>query len=256
LNKIGLVEKLLLNKIQNEGCIHLSLIDPENTNPKEAALISFNLEKYGTTAIMVGGSTVASNTLVDKVVKAIKKVVKIPVILFPNNVTGISKFADAVWFMSLLNSNNPLFISGLQALAAPIIKRNNLEAIPLAYLVIGDGSTVAFVGQANVIPYEADETALSYALAAEYLGIHFVYLEAGSGSKRPISFDMVSVVKKNLNIPVIVGGGIKDSISAATIVKAGADAIVTGTVIENDKSQQKVKEIIDEIKKLNHRHKI
>ena len=242
------VEQILLNKIQSEGCIHLSLIDPEETQPVDAASIAVSLEQYGTTAIMVGGSTVASSSLVDNVVQSIKKSVKIPVILFPNNVTGVSKYADAIWFMSLLNSNNPLFISGLQALAAPIIKRNNMETIPLAYIIIGEGSTAAYIGQAHVIPYDAVEIASNYALAAEYLGMHFVYLEAGSRARQPIPPKTVSTVKKNVSIPVIVGGGIREVSSAAAIVKAGADAIVTGTVVEDDKSGQKVKEIIEEIR--------
>ena len=248
MNKIRSVEQNLLNKIQKDGSIHLSLIDPEKTQPVDASSIATSLEKYGTSAIMVGGSTIASSNLVDNVVKEIKKNVKIPVILFPNNISCVSKYADAIWFMSLLNSNNPLFITGLQALAAPVIKRHNLEAIPLAYLIVGEVSTAAYIGQAHTIPYNAVNIATSYALAAEYLGMRFVYLEAGSGATQPISSKMVSTVKKNVSIPVIVGGGIRTRSVAAELVAAGADAIVTGTIVEDDKSGYKIKEIIEEIR--------
>ena len=194
---------------------------------------------------MVGGSTIASNSLVDEVVKAIKSRVRLPVILFPNNLMGVSKYADAILFMSLLNSNNTMFITGFQALAAPMIKGYGLEAISLAYLIIGEGSTAAYIGQAHAIPYHAFEIAASYALAAEYLGMHFVYLEAGSGAKNPISSRMIATVKKSVKIPVIVGGGIRDCACSSALAKAGADAIVTGTMLEDDQSGQCIREIID-----------
>ncbi len=242
---MGRVEEELLEKIRKEGCIHLSLIDPEETSPAEAASIAKSLEQYGSAAIMVGGSTIASSSLVDEVVKAIKGKVSIPVILFPNNVTGVSKYADAILFMSLLNSNNPLFITGFQALAAPMIKGYGMETISLAYLIVGEGSTAAYIGQAHAIPPQAFEIAASYSLAAEYFGMHFVYLEAGSGAKEPISPHMIAAVKKSVKIPVIVGGGIREYASSAAIAKAGADAIVTGTILEDDKSGERIRGIIE-----------
>ena len=247
----GLIEQTLLNKIKKDRCIHLSLIDPEGTKPSDAVNLAKDLEQYGTAAIMVGGSTIASTSLVDEVILALKNSIKIPVILFPNNVAGVSKHADAMWFMSLLNSNNPLYITGFQALAAPTIKRFGIEAIPLAYIIVGTESTAAYVGQAHIIPYNAVEIATSYALAAEYLGMRFIYLEAGSGAKKPVSSKMVNMVKKNVSIPVIVGGGIKDRSSAKILANAGADAIVTGTVLENNKSRRRIKEIIMSIKDVN-----
>lgn len=244
---IGHIEQYLLEKINKEDCIHLSLIDPEETSPKEIPSIVKSLEEYGTAAVLVGGSTVASTSLVDEVVKAIKNSVKIPVILFPNNVSSISRYADAIFFMSLLNSNNPLYITGFQALAAPVIKRFGIEPIPLAYIIIGEGSTAAYIGQAHAIPCEANAIAVGYSMAAEYLGMRFIYLEAGSGAKNPLSPKMISMVKKNVNVPVIVGGGIRKFDTAKAIMQAGADIIVTGTVIEDDKSGKKIKEIIEGI---------
>jgi phosphoglycerol geranylgeranyltransferase len=243
------IEELLLKKIGQSGCVHIALLDPEDTTPSTAADLTQKLEAYGSTAIMIGGSTVASTSQVDEVVKAIKNRVTIPIILFPNNVSGISRYADAIWFMSLLNSTNSLFITGMQALAAPIIRRLNLEPIPLGYIIIGGESTASYIGQARVIPYEAVELAVSYALAAEYLGMHFVYLEAGSGAKYPVTGIMIKAVKDRVSIPVIVGGGIKTAKNAFDVMNAGADIIVTGTVLENNESLNEVKEIIQTITK-------
>jgi phosphoglycerol geranylgeranyltransferase len=245
---MGRVEQYLLNSIKTDGHIHLTLIDPQNTNPIKAVKITSTLEKYGTTAIMVGGSTVVSFPQLDGVVKAIKKSVNIPVILFPNNITGISQYADAIWFMSLLNSRNPHFITGVQALGAPIVKQYGLEALSLGYVIIGEGSTAAYIGQAQSIPHDKPEIASIYALAAQYLGMHFVYLEAGSGSKSPVSPKMVTMVKKNLKIPLIVGGGIRSREEAEVAVKAGADVIVTGTIIETNQSGETIKNIIECVK--------
>ncbi len=245
---MGRVEQYLLNTIKTDGHIHLTLVDPQNTNPMKAAKITSTLEKYGTTAIMVGGSTVVSTHQLDAVVKAIKKSVNIPVILFPNNITGISQYADAIWFMSLLNSRNPHFITGIQALGAPIVKQYGLEAISLGYVIVGEGSTAAYMGQAHTIPHDKPKIASIYALAAQYLGMHFVYLEAGSGSKSPVPPKMVTIVKKNLKIPLIVGGGIRTREAAEVTVKTGADAIVTGTIVEKDQSGEIIKNIIECVK--------
>jgi phosphoglycerol geranylgeranyltransferase len=227
------------------------LIDPEKTKPDEAVALAKEMQQYGTAAIMVGGSTIASTSLVDEIILALKNRIEIPTILFPNHIAGVSKYADAMWFMSLLNSNNPLYITGFQALAALTIKNIGIEAIPLAYLIVGTNSTAAYVGQAHIIPHQAAEIATGYALAAEYMGMRFVYLEAGSGAKKPVSSKMVTMVKKSTSIPVIVGGGIKEPGRAEALAKAGADAIVTGTVLEDNESRQRIKDIIMSIRDVN-----
>jgi phosphoglycerol geranylgeranyltransferase len=234
--------------LEKERSVHLSLIDPEEMRPEDARNTCVALERKGTSAIMVGGSTVASTSQLDEIVSTISAAVNIPVILFPNNVTGISKHADAIWFMSLLNSNSPYFITGIQALAAPIVKRYNLEAIPLGYLIVGEGSTAAYIGQAHPIPLDKPEVALIYALAAQYLGMRFVYLEAGSRAKKHVTGDMVRLVKAGVDVPVIVGGGIRSKAVAKELVQAGADFIVTGTLIEQ-RSKSTVEDIIATIQR-------
>ncbi len=246
---VGRVEKYLLDKIEEDGAVHITLVDPEKVTPSSASSIVREAESCQTAAIMVGGSTFVSTSHLDRVLKAIKKTVKIPVILFPNNVTGISKHADAIWFMSLLNSSDPYFLMGAQVLGAPLIKRLDLEPIPLGYIVVGQGGTVGVVGKAVPIPYDKPELAAAHALAAEYFGMRFVYLEAGSGAKQPVPNEMISVVKKVVTVPLIVGGGIKTGEQVRQIVGAGADVIVTGTVVEECKGKNRIRELIENIKR-------
>ena len=242
------VEKYLLNRIKQNGAAHLTLIDPEEVTTASAASTAFAAEKCNTAAIMVGGSTSMSTTHLDNVLKAIKKFVKIPVILFPNNVTGISHYADAIWFMSLINSLDPYFLIGAQILGAPMVKKYSLEAIPLGYIIVGEGGTASIVGRATPIPYEKPELVVAHALAAQYLGMRFVYLEGGSGVSTPVPTQMIQMVKSQIDIPLIVGGGIKTGEQAKKAVAAGADLIVTGTVIEQDGGQAKIRELIENIK--------
>ncbi len=245
---VGQVEKYLLEKIEEEGTVHITLVDPEKVSTSFASRIVREAESCQTAAIMVGGSTIVSTSHLDRVVKAIKKTVKIPVILFPNNVTGISKYADAIWFMSLLNSSDPYFLMGAQVLGAPIIKKFGLEPIPLGYIVVGEGGAVSVIGRAVPIPYDKPELAAAHALAAEYFGMHFVYLEAGSGAKQPVPREMIKTVKSVINLPLIVGGGIKTGEQVKEIVEAGADIIVTGTVVEKYKVKDKIKELVENMK--------
>ena len=134
---LGKIEKYLLTNIQEKGSIFIPLIDPEEVTASSASLIAVEGEEAGASAIMVGGSTIVWVQQLDDVVKAIKDAVKIPVILFPNNVTGISKYADAIWFMSLLNSSDPYFLMGAQVLGAPLVKMFGIEPLPMGYIIVG-----------------------------------------------------------------------------------------------------------------------
>jgi len=231
---IGRVERYLMDRLQQNGAIHITLLDPEKTKPQMAARIASEAEKYKTDAIMVGGSTVTSTSQLEESVKAIKRAVRVPVILFPNNVTGICPHADAIWFMSLLNSVDPYFIVGAHVLAAPLVKKFGLEPIPMGYIIVGEGGAASVMGRAFPIPFDKPELAAAHALAAEYLGMHFVYLEAGSGAKRSVPSDMVRIVKSVISVPLVVGGGIRSGEQVKDIVAAGADAVVTGNVTEDN----------------------
>jgi phosphoglycerol geranylgeranyltransferase len=245
---IGPVEKYLLEKIETDGSIHITLIDPEKVTATDAARIAENSKNSGTAAIMIGGSTFASQAHLDNVVKAIKFTVSLPTILFPNNITGISSHADAIWFMSLLNSVDPYFLIGAQILGAPLIKKYGLEPISMGYIIVGEGGTAGIVGKAISVPYNKPELAAAHALAGQYLGMRFIYLEGGSGAANPVPPEMIRAVKHLLDIPLIVGGGIKTKEQALAAVSAGADIIVTGNVTETSDAKQKVSEIIGVIK--------
>ncbi len=241
----GKVESYILRRIKDIGKLHLTLIDPEKFSPQVAARIARDAESVGSSAILVGGSTISHTSQLDPVIKAIKKSVKIPVILFPGNISGISKFADAILFMSLLNSSNPYFLIGAQALGAPIVKKYSLEPIPLGYLILGQGGAAGIVGYARPIPYDRPELAAMHALAAQFLGMRFVYLEAGSGANEPIPLEVVAYVRRALDIPLVVGGGIKTKTDAEKAFTAGADIIVTGTIVEKvGDVRDKLREII------------
>ena len=245
--KIGKVESHLLRTIKEDGVAHLTLFDPEKLTPFSARKLAHKVKQIGTAAAMVGGSTSTSVYELDAIVKAIKTS-GLKVILFPNDVAGLCPNADAVFFMSLLNSINPYYLSGAQALGAPLVKKYGLEPIPLAYLIIGENAGAAgFVGNANPIPYDKPELAAIYSLAAEYLGMRFVYLEAGSGAKQCVSPAMVSAVRKTSRMHIIAGGGIRVSSDAKALARAGANVIVTGTIAEKA-SMSKLREIIRAIR--------
>ncbi|MEM3161728.1 MAG: geranylgeranylglyceryl/heptaprenylglyceryl phosphate synthase [Candidatus Bathyarchaeia archaeon] len=249
---VGAVERYLIEKINNDGTIHITLIDPENVTPPRAAFITQKAVLSGTSAIMVGGSTFVSIKHLDEVVKAIKRAVKVPVILFPNNVTGISRYADAIWFMSLINSVDPYFLIGAQVLGAPLVKKYALEAIPMGYIIVGEGGTASIIGKAIPIPYNKPELAVAHALAGQYLGMRFIYLEAGSGAREPVPPDLIRAVSGSLEVPLVVGGGIKTKEQALAAASAGAKIIVTGNIVEDADVENKVSEIVKYIKNCKH----
>jgi len=227
----GRVEKYILDALSERGAIHMTLIDPAKTDEKEAKEVAKIAEKAGSAAIMVGGSIGVSESMVDEVVLGVKEACGLPVILFPGTPTSLSRYADAVWFLSVLNSTNPYFIILGQVQGAPVVRRYGLEAIPLAYLVLGEGGTVGFVSQARLIPYDRPEIAVAFALAAQYMGFRFLYLEAGSGAK-PVPPAVIEAVDRNVEIPIVTGGGIRTPEVARAAVSAGADIIVTGNIVE------------------------
>jgi phosphoglycerol geranylgeranyltransferase len=241
---VGPIERYLLNRIKTDGTIHMTLIDPEKVTAKGAAKIAEISKSSGTAAIMIGGSTVASHHHLDEVVAEIKEVVKIPTILFPGNVNGISSHADAIWFMSMLNSADPYFLMGAQILGAPYIKRFNIEALSMGYLIVGDGGMAGKVGKAIPVSYNNPELAVAHALAGQYLGMRFIYLEGGSGATIPVPADMIRAVKNAIDVTLIVGGGIRTKEQAQVAANAGADIIVTGNITETSNANESICQII------------
>ena len=243
------VETFLKSELKKKNALLFVLIDSEVSNLEASSKLAKDVEKIGASAILVGGSTSTDQIEMAQVVKGIKKGIKIPIILFPGNVTGVVPDADAILFSSLMNSENPYFITQAQALAAPSVLKFGLEPLPTAYLVIGDGTTAWFVGAARGIPFEKPKIAAAYALAAQFFGMRFVYLEAGSGAKSSVTPEMIQTVRRAFNGFLIVGGGIKDVKTAQSLVKAGADALVIGTFLEKGGSIKKLEEIAKAIQR-------
>ncbi|MFW9818003.1 MAG: geranylgeranylglyceryl/heptaprenylglyceryl phosphate synthase, partial [Candidatus Thorarchaeota archaeon] len=242
----------IIKKINNEGALHFTLIDPDplKQGPTKAAKMSKCAEDAGTDGILIGGSTVFDQNFVDRTIQAIKAKVKIPIIIFPGGISNISQYADAILFMSLLNSSDPYFIIGQQALASYTIKSYNLEYISMAYLIIEPGATAGWIGKANLLPRNKPKLTVAYGLAAEMMGFKLLYLEAGSGSEK-IPIKHIKKCSSIINIPKIAGGGVENKEDAKAFVEAGADIIVMGTYIENHALKDNgnsLKAIIDEIK--------
>ena len=247
---IGKIERYIKREISKDGTISFALIDSENISLEMTTRIASNTESCGVKSILVGGSTAIDQLELYNIVKTIKKGVKIPVILFPGNVTGISPNADAILFGSLLNSDNPYFITEVQALGAISVRKYGLEAIPMGYIVIGEGGAIGFVGRARGIPSNKPELVAMYALAAKYMGMRFVYLEAGSGVTSHISSSIVTKVRDVFDGILIVGGGIRRVEDAIKVAKAGADVLVIGTLLENKNFMPRLKEIVKGIKNM------
>jgi phosphoglycerol geranylgeranyltransferase len=241
------VTDYILKKL-NKTKLHFSLLDPEDQTPQQAGNLSKIAEEAGSSAIMVGGSTLSSSLQVDNTVKAIKKKSNLPVILFPSGVKFLSKYADAIFFMSCLNSRNLGFVIREHVQGSSFIKQVGIEPISMGYLIVEPGMTVGKMGEVDLVKRDDLQTTVGYALASQYFGMSFFYLEAGSGASQPVTNEMIIEVKKNTSIPLIVGGGIRSAKTAHEKALAGADIIVTGTTLEKDKNIEKtLREIIKAI---------
>ena len=246
----GKIESYLKSELKEKNTLLFVLIDSEVSNLEASNKLAKDVEKIGASAILVGGSSATNQIEMAQTVKGIKKDLNIPIILFPGNITGVVPDADAILFSSLMNSENPYFITQAQALAAPSVFKFGLEPLPTAYLIIGDGTSAWFVGAARGIPFQKPKIAAAYALAAQFLGMRFVYLEAGSGAKTNVTPEMVQTVRRVFNGFLIVGGGIKDVKTAQSLTKAGADALVIGTFLEKGGSVKKLQEIAKAIQRI------
>lgn len=230
---------------------HLTLLDPQKTTKELAKELGRIAKEANSSAILIGGSTGLSRENLEQCIRGVRDSYEresygLPIILFPSSANALSSLADAVFFMSLLNSTNREYIIGEQVKGALKVKKMALEPIPVAYLVVEPGMRVGEVGEVELIKRSEPQVAVKYALCAQYLGMEFVYLEAGSGANEPVPPEMVKAVKKEADIYLIVGGGIRSPSQARELVKAGADFLVTGTLIEN--SPQELKRLVKSIR--------
>lgn len=236
---------LVNNKKQGKKSFAV-LIDPDKVNTS----ILDELIDLSVTAkvdyLLVGGSLVISNHL-DECVRHIKQHCNIPVILFPGSPSQVSKHADALLYLSLISGRNPELLIGQHVVSAPFVKQSGLEILPTGYIVIDGGAptTVSYISNAAPVPSDKNEIAMCTAMAGEMLGMKLIFMDAGSGAKRPITESMIKSVAEQIEAPLIIGGGILQPEKAYLNCKAGADVIVVGNAIEKDASL--IKEMSDAI---------
>lgn len=221
--------------IGKKGAAYVVLIDPDRKNEDSLESRVDSANQSGVDALFVGGSLMMDGKCTERV-KQIKQASDIPVIFFPGGVGQLNSYYDAMLFMSVISGRNPHYLIGEQVIAAPMVKDLGIETIPTGYMLMdgGAGSTVEFMSGTRPIPMNRPDIAVAHALAGQYLGMKLIYLEAGSGARESVSASVIEAVTHNLDIPVIVGGGIRNGQIASEKVKAGASIIVTGTVIEEN----------------------
>ena len=226
--------------------LHFTLLDPGKMNADDLVGLAKQTAEAGTDGFLIGGSTDLSLEKVDASVDAIKEITHLPVILFPTHASSVSGHADAIFFMSLLNSESRQFLVGEQIASARWVKKTGLEPLSMAYLVVAPGMAAGKVGQAQPLPRDDPNLVVSHALAGQYLGMNYIYLEAGSGASAPVPAEIVKAVRDEIEALLIVGGGIRSPEEASAAVKAGADIIVTGTLVEtSNKLKEEMSQLIE-----------
>lgn len=240
-------EKLLQIKEQR-GCGYLVLVDPDKMNGTQLEAFIRSAEETDVDAFLVGGSLLLNHEF-EQALTIMKRNTQKPVIIFPGSLFQVSPTADAILFLTLISGRNPDFLIGNQVIAAPIIKRTGLEAIPTGYILIDGGcvTSAEFISNTRPIPRTKTDIALAHALAGELLGLKLLYLEAGSGAHHSVPNDMITVIHSHCTLPLIVGGGIRTPDDARAKVKAGASFIVTGTIIEENNTKSLLQEFADAI---------
>lgn len=223
----------LKNRHANNECGRALLIDPDKAAPDHLDRLLANASQHRPDYIFVGGSLLTTDGF-SRTVSAIKQRIDVPVVIFPGSLNQIDKKADAFLLISLVSGRNPELLIGEHVKAAPILKSSGLEIWSTAYLIIDGGkpTTASYMSNTAPIPADKPEIAVSTALAAEMLGFKLIYLDAGSGAEFPVSPEIIKAVKKNVNLPLIVGGGINSPEKAKAAADAGANLVVLGNAIE------------------------
>ena len=228
--------KQLQNNQKSNRCSLAVLVDPDNLKVDTIEQFVTGLDEQFVDVILFGGSLITENKFSEKLAM-LKKFSNLPVYLFPGNSIQLSKEADGILFLSLLSGRNAEFLIGQQVVAAPFLKQSGLDVLSTAYLMIDGGklTTAHYMSNTLPIPNNKPEIAVNTAIAAEFMGFKCIYLDSGSGADKPVSVDVISAIKANVSLPIIVGGGINSIDKAKQVKLAGADMIVIGTAFENNK---------------------
>ncbi len=232
---MDIIYSSLLEKKKNGKKSFGVLIDPDKLRLQNMDQVLSLAVEAEVDFFLVGGSLIV-NDLLDQCLQQIKNYTQIPLILFPGNSFQISYKADAILFLSLISGRNPELLIGKHVVTAPFLKVSPLEVISTGYMLIDGGvpTTVSYISNTNPIPANKEDIALCTAIAGELLGLKLIYMDAGSGAAKPITTDMIEAVSQGVQIPLIVGGGIKDPVKAFENAKSGADLIIVGNAIEKD----------------------
>jgi len=249
--KTGTVYRQMRAKLDKGRHCYWVLLDPDDFTVETGVRVARTAQRAGVDGLLVGGSLMHS-TGFDEFVRKVKAAVTIPVILFPGDSTQLSRHADAVLFLSLISGRNPVNLIGEHVKAAPLIRQYGIETIPTAYMLVESGTvtSVEFMSNTRPLPRHKPAIAAAHALAAQYMGMHAVYLEAGSGAKQTVPDEMVRKVRGQIDIPLIVGGGIRDAATAVAKCRAGADVVVTGNMLRRKNGLTVMKQIAQSLKRL------
>jgi putative glycerol-1-phosphate prenyltransferase len=209
------------------------LIDPDKLRPEDIPATADRINQARIDFVLVGGSLLVNDNI-RQVIPELKRLVQAPVIVFPGNLLQLSTEADALLFLSVISGRNPEMLIGNHVVAAPLLKASGIEVLPTGYMLIDTGRTTAvhYMSGTQPIPWDKADIAACTAMAGEMLGLQLIYMDGGSGAEKTISTEMISAVAGSVDIPLIVGGGIRTRKQAEAILKAGADIIVVGTALE------------------------
>ena len=250
---------------RSKGTRHGTLIDPADQTPEIAAKRAIAAASAGSKLILVGGSSDTDMENVHSTVIAIKEALELvewassqdasagetnhrtPVILFPQGAAALSPAADAITFMMLMNSNDPRFLIGEQVRGAPYVRKAGIEPVPMGYVICSPGGKAGEVGSVDLLQSDDVERAAAYAMAAECMGFALLYLEAGSGAHTPVSQEIIRAARESCNLPLIVGGGIRDANAAKAAAEAGADWVITGTITEEYDDADALQDALSEL---------
>lgn len=229
------IYKDILQSINKGQKLLAVLIDPDKFSLENTSSFIQKVNTSVATHIFVGGSTVEV-LMTEKTVQEIKKYTKLPIVLFPGDVTQITKEANALLFLSLISGRNPEYLIGKHVLSISKLKNSNIEVIPTGYILIESGKTTAVEQVTNTrpLPRHLPQDIIDTASAGQLLGLKLIYLEAGSEAKEHLTAEIISGVKKELDVPLIVGGGIKSKKQLNVVFDAGADLVVIGSAFEKD----------------------
>ncbi len=241
------ISQYLNDKLQN-GTVHITLIDPMKQSPEAAGRLALTAQEVGSDLILVTGVGGLSQRSLLETTRLIREKISIPMVYSPAGAEALCFSFDALFFSSLLNSKNSRFVAGSHSQASILLKRMDVETISVGYLMIEPGMKLGESADIELVSRDNYLLASSYAVAAELFGMKYVYLEAGSSAAQPVPAGMIRAIKREISIPLIVGGGIRTAVDARRVRQAGADMVVTGTIIENAGYRERLRSILSALK--------